>query len=135
MVSMKLYMDVRALCGKMKDLVSGWDAEIQMLWSFAPKVSSKPLFILQQMKFSVRISSVNVSKFAVTNLENWDLQYCLWFKFEKRSQWIFWYCNDIGVTSPSISPWHCWHIINVTHAMSIAISNWHQDLQIGQIRL
>ena len=28
------------------------------------------------------------------------------------SQWTFWYCNDVGVTSPSISPWHYWYIVN-----------------------
>ena len=31
------------------------------------------------------------------------------------TQWTFWYCNDIGVTSPSISVWHCWYIVNETH--------------------
>ena len=32
-----------------------------------------------------------------------------------KTQWTFWYCNDIGVTSPSISLWHCWCIANETH--------------------
>ena len=31
------------------------------------------------------------------------------------SQWTFSYCNDIGVTSPSISVWQCWYILNETH--------------------
>ena len=31
------------------------------------------------------------------------------------TQWIFWYCNDVGITSPSISPWHSWYIVNETH--------------------
>ena len=31
------------------------------------------------------------------------------------SQWEICYCNDVGVTSLSISPWHCWYIINETH--------------------
>ena len=30
-------------------------------------------------------------------------------------QWTFWYCNDVGVTSPSISPWPCRYIVNETH--------------------
>ena len=41
--------------------------------------------------------------------------YLLWHFFQKFTQWTFWYCNDIGVTSPSISVWHCWYIINETH--------------------
>ena len=37
-------------------------------------------------------------------------------RFSKSlSQWTFWYCNDVGVTSPSISLWHCWYIVNETH--------------------
>ena len=31
------------------------------------------------------------------------------------SQWAFWYCNNIGVTSPSILLWHCWYTVNETH--------------------
>ena len=31
------------------------------------------------------------------------------------SQRTFWYCNDVGVISPSISPWHCWYIVNEKH--------------------
>ena len=31
------------------------------------------------------------------------------------AQWTFWYCNDIGVTSPPILLWHCWSIVNETH--------------------
>ena len=30
-------------------------------------------------------------------------------------QWTFWYCNDVGVTSPLILPLHCWYIVNETH--------------------
>ena len=37
----------------------------------------------------------------------------IWIK--KGTQWIFWYFNDIGVTSPSISLWHCWYVVNKTH--------------------
>ena len=28
------------------------------------------------------------------------------------TQWTFWYCNDVGVSSPSILLWHCWYIVN-----------------------
>ena len=31
------------------------------------------------------------------------------------TQWTFWYCNNIWVTPPSISVWHCWYIVNGTH--------------------
>ena len=31
------------------------------------------------------------------------------------TQWKFWCCNDIGVTSASISVWHCWYIVNEKH--------------------
>ena len=33
----------------------------------------------------------------------------------KASKWTFWYCNDVGVTLPPISPWHCWYVANETH--------------------
>ena len=33
----------------------------------------------------------------------------------KVTQRTFWYCNDIGVASPTISVWHCWYIVNETH--------------------
>ena len=39
------------------------------------------------------------------------------------AQWTFWYCNDIGVTSPSISLWHCWSIVNEHVTMSICNIN------------
>ena len=29
--------------------------------------------------------------------------------------WTFWYCNDVGVTSPLILPWYCRYIVNATH--------------------
>ena len=31
------------------------------------------------------------------------------------THWTFWYCNNVGVTSPSISPWHCCSVGNQTH--------------------
>ena len=33
----------------------------------------------------------------------------------KEPQSTFSYCNDVVVTSPSISPWHCWYIVNETY--------------------
>ena len=32
-----------------------------------------------------------------------------------HTQWTYLCCNDIGVTSPSISPRHCWYIVNEIH--------------------
>ena len=31
------------------------------------------------------------------------------------TQWTFWYCNDVGVTSSSISLWHCQYVVNETY--------------------
>ena len=35
--------------------------------------------------------------------------------YTMHSQWTCWYCNDVGVTSHSISPWYCWYTVNETH--------------------
>ena len=40
---------------------------------------------------------------------------CATLAYAEIPQWTFWYCNDIGVTSPSISLWLCWYIVNETH--------------------
>ena len=44
------------------------------------------------------------------------------------TQWTFWYCNNAGVTWPSISLWHCWYIVNETYGN---VNLWNQpDIMI-----
>ena len=44
------------------------------------------------------------------------------------SQWTFWCCSVVGVTSLSTSQWHCWYIVNETHD---DVNLWYQaDIRI-----
>ena len=44
------------------------------------------------------------------------------------SQWTFWCCSVVGVTSLSTTQWHCWYIVNETHD---DVNLWYQaDIRI-----
>ena len=47
---------------------------------------------------------------------------------EITAQWTFWYCHDITMTLLIYFKWNTWRC-------QIAISVWHQDLDIRRIRL
>ena len=79
--------------------ISSYHVAFSFMFKFSFKI---PFTLFLQKLLHLHISNLIKNNFQFVSYKKQSINsHCNWLSL---SQWTLWYCNDVGVTSPSISP-------------------------------